>query len=129
MLLITNSKVYDTLKWIAQVVLPAFGTLYFALAQLYGWDNGSKVVGTVVAVDAFLGVILHLSSVAYDKSEAKYDGVANVTETADKKTFDLALNSDPYDLDKKDSITLKVNKVKPLAKKVAQKRAPRKTSS
>lgn len=57
-----SSKTYDILKYIAQVVLPAVGTLYFALASIWGFPYGEQIVGTITAVDTFLGVLLKLSS-------------------------------------------------------------------
>lgn len=63
-----SSKTYDTLKWIAQYLLPAAGTLYFALAGIWGLPYGEQVVGTITAVDTFLGVLLGISSVNYKKS-------------------------------------------------------------
>lgn len=60
-----SNKVYDVLKWIAQILLPAVGTLYFALAQIWGFPYGEQIVGTITAVDAFLGVCLGISSVQY----------------------------------------------------------------
>lgn len=64
-----NNKVYDVLKWIAQYLLPALGTLYFALSTIWGFPYGEQVVGTITAVDAFLGAILGLSSATYYKNE------------------------------------------------------------
>lgn len=64
-----NNKVYDILKWIAQYLLPALGTLYFALAGIWGLPYGEQVVGTITAVDTFIGVILGLSSMQYNKLE------------------------------------------------------------
>lgn len=64
-----SNKVYDILKWIAMVVLPALGTLYFALAGIWGFPYGEEIVGTITAIDTFLGVILGVSSVQYHKSE------------------------------------------------------------
>lgn len=64
-----NDKVYDTLKWIAQYLLPALGTLYFALAGIWGFPYGEQVVGTITAVDTFIGVILGLSTMQYNKIE------------------------------------------------------------
>ena len=63
-----SNKVYDVLKWIAMVVLPAAGTLYSALAALWGFPYGEQIVGTIVAVDAFLGTILQISNVNYKKN-------------------------------------------------------------
>ncbi len=57
-----SNKTYDALKYIAQVALPALGTLYFALAQIWGFPWGEQVVGTISALDACLGVLLKLSS-------------------------------------------------------------------
>lgn len=62
-----SNKVYDILKWIAQIVLPAIGTLYFALAGIWGFPYGEQVVGTITAIDAFLGAILGISSANYNK--------------------------------------------------------------
>jgi hypothetical protein len=64
-----SNKVYDVLKWIAIVVLPALGTLYFALAGIWGFPYGEQIVGTITAVDTFLGVILGISAVTYKKGE------------------------------------------------------------
>lgn len=61
-----KNSTYDILKWIAQLLLPALGTLYFALAQIWGWPYGEQIVGTITAVDAFLGVILGISTYNYN---------------------------------------------------------------
>ena len=63
-----TNKVYDVLKWIAQYFLPAIGTLYFALAGIWGLPYGEQVVGTITAVDTFLGVLLGISSAQYTKA-------------------------------------------------------------
>lgn len=64
-----SNKVYDVLKWVAQYLLPAIGTLYFALSTIWGFPYGEQVVGTITAIDAFLGAILGLSSATYYKNE------------------------------------------------------------
>lgn len=109
--LIQSNKVYDILKYIAQIFLPAAGTLYFGLAQAWGLSNSTAVVGTIVAVDTFLGLLLHLSNVQYKANDANYDGTMDIIETDNKKTFSMNLEGDPNDLDQKDSVTFKVNKV------------------
>lgn len=63
-----SNKTYDILKWIAQYLLPAAGTLYFALSGIWGLPYGEQIVGTVTAVDTFLGVILGISSAQYNKT-------------------------------------------------------------
>ena len=62
-----SNKTYDFLKWVAQLLLPAIGTLYFALASIWGFPYGEQVVGTITAVDTFLGVILGISTATYSK--------------------------------------------------------------
>lgn len=62
-----SNKVYDVLKYIAQIVLPAVGTFYFALAGIWGLPYGEEIVGTLTAVDTFLGAILMISSANYNK--------------------------------------------------------------
>ena len=65
--MILNNKVYDVLKYIAQIVLPAIATLYFALASIWGFPYGEQIVGTITAVDCFLGALLGISSLNYEK--------------------------------------------------------------
>ena len=64
-----SNKIYDILKWIAQLLLPALGTLYFALAQIWNLPYGEQIVGTVTAIDTFLGVILGISTLQYNKNK------------------------------------------------------------
>lgn len=62
-----SNKVYDILKWIALFLLPAIGTLYFALAGIWGFPYGEQIVGTITAIDTFLGVVLGISTARYNK--------------------------------------------------------------
>ena len=62
-----SNKVYDAIKFIAQIVLPALATLYFALASIWGLPYGEQIVGTITAIDTFLGAILGISSMQYNK--------------------------------------------------------------
>ena len=63
-----SNKTYDILKWVAMYFLPALGTLYFALSGIWGLPFGEQIVGTITAVDTFLGVILGISSNQYKKT-------------------------------------------------------------
>ena len=62
-----SNKLYDVLKWIAMVVLPAIGTLYFALAGIWGLPYAEQIGGTITAIVTFLGVLLGVSSAKYTK--------------------------------------------------------------
>ncbi len=69
--MVLKNSVYDVLKYIAQIVLPAIGTLYFALAGIWGFPYGEQIVGTITAIDAFLGAILGISTKMYNKEVNK----------------------------------------------------------
>jgi hypothetical protein len=62
-----SNKVYDILKYVALIVLPAVGTLYFALAGIWGFPFGEEIVGTLSAIETFLGAILVISTAQYNK--------------------------------------------------------------
>lgn len=69
-----NNKLYDALKWVALYFLPALGTLYFALTGIWNLPYGEQIVGTITAVDTFLGVILGISKTMYnEESEEDID--------------------------------------------------------
>lgn len=62
-----ENRTYDLLKWIAQILLPAIGTLYFALSKIWGFPFAAEVVGTITAIDAFLGALLGISTMQYNE--------------------------------------------------------------
>ena len=64
-----SNKTYDVVKYIAQVVLPALGTLYEALSIIWGLPYGEQIVGTILAVDTFLGALLMISTKNYNKKK------------------------------------------------------------
>lgn len=63
--MIFKNSTYDFLSWIAQILLPALGTLYFALASIWNLPYGEQIVGTITAIDAFLGALLGISREQY----------------------------------------------------------------
>ena len=63
-----SNKTYDILKAIALYWLPALGTLYFALSSIWGLPYGEQIVGTITAVDTFLGAVLGLNKIKYDNA-------------------------------------------------------------
>lgn len=65
--MILKNSTYDVLKWIAQIFIPALGTLYFALAQTWGFPYGEQILGTITAIDTFLGLLLGISTIQYNK--------------------------------------------------------------
>lgn len=77
-----SNKVYDVLKFVAQVFLPALGTLYLGLSKIWGFPYGEEVVGTITTVDLFLGAVLGISSVKYYKDGKDVDGTITVDGNA-----------------------------------------------
>ena len=104
-----SNKTYDILKWIAQYLLPATATLYFALSNIWGLPYGEQVVGTISALNVFLGVLLGLSSAQYAKDDHS-DGTLQIDGTnLEKDIYRLNLTTGFDDLKKKDRIELKVD--------------------
>lgn len=103
-----SSPAYDQIKRVTTVVLPGLATLYFTLAQIWGLPAAEQVVGTITAINLFLGVLLSLSSRSYNA-----DGVAgelNITTKDDGgKLLTLDITQNPDILEKKTEVRFKVN--------------------
>lgn len=106
---VLSEKIYDPLKFVALVLLPALTTLYFSLGGLWHLPNVEAVIGTMTALDTFLGVILGVSTKLYNATDAKYVGAIVLTSHQDgKKTFSLELNGDPMEMMGKDEVSFKI---------------------
>lgn len=105
-----SNKSYDALKKSTTVILPAAGALYFALAQIWHLPNAEEVVGSIAAVNTFLGVMLGVSTNSYNK-KARYSGTIEVSSPPDgsKKVFSLNLDEEPEALERMDEVTFKVD--------------------
>src|ERR1044072_1436217 len=108
-----RGPVYDKMKFIAQIVLPAVATLYLTLAALWDLPKPQEVAATIVALDTLLGIVLQISS-----SNFQGDGQMNVIPDPtgkDKLIYDLQLEGDPEDLQHQDQVIFKVKKQTALA--------------
>ena len=108
-----NNRTYDTLKLVTLIVLPALGVLYGTLAGIWGFPRGQEVASTIVAIEVFLGVFLKWASDRYDKDgdgeyDKEYQGTFSVNTTEDGSAYRLLLDSDPEELEKMNSFSLKV---------------------
>ena len=74
---------YDRLKRAAELFLPATGALYFTLAQIWGLPYGEQVVGSIAALNTFVGVIVVIARKQYNASESQYDGALVMKNTQD----------------------------------------------
>lgn len=85
-----TNKTYDILKYLALIVFPAVGALYFALAKIWGLPYATEIVGTIAAIDTFLGAILKISSDKYYSNDEDVDGYIVVEDDNDGEwTIDL----------------------------------------
>lgn len=108
----SNPKVYGALKQIALVWLPALASLYVLLAGIWGLPDVKQVVGSISAVDTFLGAVMHISAKSYAKQAAKPDGSLVIDDSDPEKTvamLDLG-DTSPHEMIKKQAITLRVTK-------------------
>ena len=69
-----SDKIYDIIKWLVIIVLPAAGTLYAALSTVWGWPYSEEIVITITAVDTFLGAVLCISTATYNKEVKENNG-------------------------------------------------------
>ena len=72
--MIMSNKMYDFLRFIAEILLPALGALYAALGQFWPFPYIEQIVGTVAAIDTFMGALLKVSKNKYDKSQQNING-------------------------------------------------------
>ena len=63
------NKVYDALKWVVMIILPALATLYSDLSGIWGFPYGSEIPSTIMKVAVFLGVCIGVSSYNYKKDK------------------------------------------------------------
>lgn len=62
-----SNRMYDVMKWIVTLLLPALGSLYFGLSEIWNLPHGDKVVGTITLIVTFLSVVLKISNVRYKR--------------------------------------------------------------
>ena len=104
--MVLNSKVYDTMKWLVQIVLPAIGACYAALAALWGFPYAEQVVGSISAICVLLGACLRISNSNYSG-----DGVLTVNsdlDDDDENKYNLTLTKDLATLANKKSFVVTV---------------------
>jgi hypothetical protein len=77
--LLSNS-VYDKLKYVVTIVLPALALFYLNLAPIWGLPKAEAVATTIGAVNVFLGVVMRLSTKSYNNSPVQYDGELTIQQ-------------------------------------------------
>lgn len=109
-----NNVVYDVAKDAALIYLPAFSVMYATLATLWGWPAVDQVVGTIIAFDTFLGVVLKISTKSYNNSAKSTDGRFIVDQSdPTKDIYTLDVTTPLEDVADANKITLKVDNQTP----------------
>ena len=69
-----SNKTYDVLKFFCTVLAPALGTLIFAISKIWGWPPyAENIVGTLSAIAVFIGALIGISTMQYNKDQEKED--------------------------------------------------------
>lgn len=105
---ILSPKMYEFMKKLVQIVLPAFSALYIGLAELWGLPRALEVSGTCALLATFLGVCLGISSTTYRKINDLNAGDLIVKSDDEGSTFRFVLNTPPEEFDQKQSLTFNV---------------------
>lgn len=106
---VMSDKMYNAAKRLVQIILPAISALYFGLAQIWGFPDPEKVVGTIAVFTTFLGVSLGISHRTYEAMGGGNVGTVVITEDEDRKLFSLELDGDPDDIQKMQTVSFKVD--------------------
>lgn len=104
-----GDSAYNRLKQSTTVLLPAAGALYFALAQIWHLPKAEEVVGSLAALNTFLGVVLGVSTRSYNRSDTKYAGIIEVEETPDVKNLKITLNEATPALENQPEVLFRVD--------------------
>lgn len=64
-----KDSLYNVLKWICLIALPALAVLYFTLAKIWGLPYGAEIPATINAIAVFIGALIGISQINYNKEE------------------------------------------------------------
>lgn len=101
---------YKVATYLVQIVLPAIAALYLTLSGIWGLPASEQVVGTIVAVELFLGVVLGISTKKFYESDDRFDGDLVIEPGAEKDVMRFEMNDEPIDLGLKSEVAFKVKK-------------------
>lgn len=104
-----STQTYNVLKYIARYVLPALGTLYFAIASIWGLPYGEQIVGTISAIDIFLATVLGISAYQYDKAGKDISGTLYIDEFSNTSADSFVkFNKSEEEISEESTIKLRV---------------------
>ena len=74
-----ENRVYDVLKWICLIFLPAVAILYSAIDGVFGWGYTATVTTIISAIEAFIGSMIGISTKSYRKKKDEFCLEDNIT--------------------------------------------------
>lgn len=95
-----SGRNYEYLKIVTTILLPAIATLYLTLGAIWNFPKVDQVVSTITALTVFLGVMLKVSSVQYNREDKNFDGVIVVDDSGPRTVVQMQHTVDPRDLTK-----------------------------
>lgn len=105
-----SSSVYDKLRPIAQIWLPALAVFYISVAPLWDLPKQEEVAGTIMALNLLVGVVMGVSHRQYSNSDARFDGTVVVVPNEDGNS-DLNVSLDSLAIARKKEIVIRVDRV------------------
>lgn len=105
-MVINNRKIYYAFRFISWVVIPMFSALWYIISGVLHTHTPSPVVGVVIAIDAYLGITLQISSARQQKQ--KQAGYIVRSDSEEKRTFTLELEMDPEEFQHEDELVFKM---------------------
>lgn len=104
-----SNRTYDDIKRIVQIILPAFGSLFFLADAIWDVPIVTKTLGITALIALFLGLIIQIASKRYHSGDKPYSGDIVVTEGQNGSTlYSMELNEDPELIEAMDAVTFKV---------------------
>lgn len=104
-----GDSAYSRLKNSTTIVVPAVSALYFTLAQIWHLPKAEEVVGSMAALNTFLGVVLGVSTRSYNRSDTKYAGIIEVEDTPDATELKFVINEAAKPLEHQPEVTFRVD--------------------
>lgn len=102
-----SNRGYNLLKWLSAFVLPALSVLYVSLGQMWDFPKIEEVVGSITAVNTFLGGLLAYSTKSYNQSDSRFDGEFEIREGQNPR---LVMNEDPESFEPNRNLSIRIVK-------------------
>lgn len=106
-----SQSVYDRVRWMVEILLPATASLYYGLSMIWGLPGGDNVVGTIALITTFLGLAVGVNRRKFNAVNPA--GVGAMVVKVDREgipTVALELDKTPEELSQLQSIRFDVRR-------------------